>query len=70
VTAEPIGDIRDTLAEALVRPVRWRETLTALHDLGARQFLEIGPGKVLTGLVRRTLSDVEALVAETEAAHA
>jgi malonyl CoA-acyl carrier protein transacylase len=70
VTAEPIGDIRDTLAEALVRPVRWRETLGALHDLGARRFLEIGPGKVLTGLVKRTLDDVEALVAEPEAANA
>jgi malonyl CoA-acyl carrier protein transacylase len=70
VTAEPIGDIRDTLAEGLVRPVRWRETLLALHALGVRRFVEIGPGKVLTGLVRRTLTDVEAVVAETEAAHA
>ena len=70
VTAEPIGDIRETLAEALVRPVRWRETLEALHGLGARRFVEIGPGKVLTGLVRRTLTDVEAVVADPEVTHA
>jgi [acyl-carrier-protein] S-malonyltransferase len=71
VTAAPIEDIRETLAEAVVKPVRWRETLHALHALGARRFVEIGPGKVLTGLVRRTLADVEATAAEQpEVAHA
>ncbi len=43
-----------TLAEALVNPVRWTETLEALEAAGAGRFLEPGPGKVLTGLVRRT----------------
>jgi malonyl CoA-acyl carrier protein transacylase len=59
VTAEPFDDIRKRLAEALTSPVRWRETMLALHDLGAEQFVEVGPGKVLTGLVKRTLRDVE-----------
>jgi [acyl-carrier-protein] S-malonyltransferase len=71
VTAAPIEDVRATLAEGIVKPVRWRETLQQLHSLGARRFLEIGPGKVLTGLVRRTLEGVEAAVPdEPEVAHA
>jgi [acyl-carrier-protein] S-malonyltransferase len=60
VTAEPFDDIRRRLAEALTQPVRWCEVLETLSGLGARRFVEVGPGRVLTGLVRRTLSDVEA----------
>jgi malonyl CoA-acyl carrier protein transacylase len=59
VTAEPFDDIRVRLVEALTSPVRWRETLLALHGLGAERFVEVGPGRVLTGLVKRTLRDVE-----------
>jgi malonyl CoA-acyl carrier protein transacylase len=58
-TAEPFDDIPLRLAEALVRPVRWRETMLALHRRGVERFVEVGPGKVLTGLVKRTLKDVE-----------
>jgi [acyl-carrier-protein] S-malonyltransferase len=71
ITARPFDDIRARLAEALVSPVRWRETLLALHGSGVRRFLEVGPGKVLRGLVRRTVRDAEALtLAEAEVAHA
>jgi len=59
VTAAPFDDIRARLAEALTSPVRWRETLLALHELGAERFVDVGPGKVLTGLAKRTLRDVE-----------
>lgn len=59
VTAEPFDDVRVRLVQALTRPVRWRETLLALHGLGAERFVEVGPGRVLTGLAKRTLSDVE-----------
>jgi len=59
VTAAPFEDVRLQLAQALTMPVRWRETLLALHDLGADRFVEVGPGRVLTGLVKRTLRDVE-----------
>ena len=59
VTAAPFEDVRAQLAQALTMPVRWRETLLAMRELGAERFLEVGPGKVLTGLVKRTLRDVE-----------
>ena len=66
------GDgIRDQLAMALVRPVRWRETLDALHRLGVRSFTETGPGKALAGLARRAFDDVEvSVLGEPEAARA
>jgi [acyl-carrier-protein] S-malonyltransferase len=59
VTAEPFDDIAVQLTQALTKPVRWRETLLALHELGAERFVEVGPGRVLSGLVKRTLTDVE-----------
>ncbi len=59
VTAEPFDDVRARLVEALTNPVRWRETMQALHQRGVERFVEVGPGKVLTGLAKRTLRDVE-----------
>jgi malonyl CoA-acyl carrier protein transacylase len=59
VTAQPFDDVRRRLAEGLLSPVRWRETMLELHRLGAERFIEVGPGRVLTGLAKRTLSDVE-----------
>jgi len=59
VTAAPFEDVRAQLAQALTMPVRWRETLLAMHDRGGERFVEVGPGRVLTGLVKRTLKDVE-----------
>lgn len=69
--AAPFEDPREGLAAALTQPVVWRTTLRRIYDDGARSFLEAGPGNVLTGLVRRTLPDVEARsLAEPEAVHA
>ena len=59
VTAEPFDDIPLRLAQALTHSVRWRETMLALRDRGVEKFIEVGPGKVLTGLAKRTLQDVE-----------
>ena len=41
--------------ENLLSPVRWRETVLVLRDLGADEFVELGPGRVLGGLVKRIL---------------
>jgi malonyl CoA-acyl carrier protein transacylase len=60
VTGEPFGDVRELLARALISPVRWVDVLCGLHARGARRFVETGPGRVLTGLVRRTLRGVDA----------
>ncbi|HEY1522947.1 MAG TPA: ACP S-malonyltransferase [Solirubrobacteraceae bacterium] len=59
VTARPFDDVRRRLAEAITSPVRWRETVLEAHRMGAERFLEVGPGRVLAGLVKRTLSGVE-----------
>ncbi len=61
VTALPVSDpaeIRSLLVEQLTAPVRWEETLKNMYDLGIREFVEYGPGKVLQGLASRTLQNV------------
>ena len=50
--------MRDELATALIRPVRWRETVLALHEAGATRFVEPGPGKLLARMGKRILSGV------------
>jgi acyl transferase domain-containing protein len=59
VTVRPFEDPRTELADALTMPVRWREAMLAMHERGADRFVEVGPGRVLTGLAKRTLQDVE-----------
>ena len=56
-TTEPFADVRAELAAALTTPVRWRETMLALHDAGVRRYVEVGPGKVLARLGKRILPD-------------
>ncbi len=59
VSAEPLREpehLRHALLAQLTSPVRWKETLQRLFADGFREFVELGPGKVLQGLVKRTLS--------------
>tara|TARA_B100001027_G_scaffold214986_1_gene188093 strand:- start:1379 stop:2299 length:921 start_codon:yes stop_codon:yes gene_type:complete len=56
VTAEPINDpdkIKNLLIDQIESPVRWRESVINMIKTGNRKFVEIGPGKVLSGLVKR-----------------
>jgi [acyl-carrier-protein] S-malonyltransferase len=48
----------DLLTRHLVEPVRWRESQLTLADAGATTFVEVGPGRVLAGLAKRTVPDV------------
>ncbi len=62
VTAAPetaAGQLRDNLVEQVTGRVRWRETLAAMQQDGATRFIELGTGKVLSGLVKRTLDGVD-----------
>src|SRR3954470_17707003 len=52
-TAAPFTDVRGELTAALTRPVRWRETFLAMLDAGAEDFVEAGPGNVLSKLAKR-----------------
>jgi [acyl-carrier-protein] S-malonyltransferase len=70
MTTQPFTDVRDELAAALTRPVRWRETQLALHEAGARRFVEVGPGKVLARLGKRILPDFPVETPAEELAHA
>ncbi|MCG3090135.1 ACP S-malonyltransferase [Sporosarcina cyprini] len=56
VSAEPVTDsaeIKKLLVEQLYSPVRWEESVRQLIDLGVTHFIECGPGKVLSGLVKK-----------------
>lgn len=56
-TAQPTTDpeeIRSNLLNQLLNPVRWTQTLNHMMENGAEAFVEVGPGKVLQGLVKRT----------------
>ena len=57
-TSEP-DKIRENLENQLMNPVQWTKTMQNMYADGARAFIEIGPGKVLQGLVKRTLKNVE-----------
>lgn len=46
-------DIKTALIKQLYSPVRWSETITVLGEQGVTQMIEVGPGKVLQGLVKR-----------------
>jgi len=77
VTAGPVTDpsqIRDLLVRQITSPVRWSQTMAYLMSQGVTRIIEIGPGKVLTGIARRemnpesminldTLADIQAFTA-------
>jgi len=52
--------VKHLLVEQAVRPVRWEESVKKLCTLGCQRVLEIGPGKVLKGLIKRIAPTLEA----------
>lgn len=79
VTAQPVSkadNIRKLLVDQITSPVRWRDTMNFFVSSGVTDVVEIGPGKVLSGLARRdmkgvavhnidVLADAESLMAAT-----
>ncbi len=47
------NEIKKLLIEQIESPVRWRESVKYMIDNGVKKFIEIGPGKVLSGLIKR-----------------
>lgn len=70
VEAEPTTDrsaLADLLTRQLTSPVRWVDIVRRMKDEGVTDVVEIGPGKVLTGLVKRTEKGLSAVNVETTA---
>jgi [acyl-carrier-protein] S-malonyltransferase len=62
VTAAPtlsVDDIVPNLVAQVTATVRWRESVLAMQEAGVGRFVEVGSGKVLSGLVRRIMADAE-----------
>ena len=62
ITADEIfnaDELKDLLVKQIENRVRWRESVINMIEKGVNQFIEIGPGKVLSGLVKRINKDVK-----------
>ena len=60
VTAKPeinSNIIKKLLIDQIFCTVKWRESLIHMSESGVKNFIEIGPGKALTGMVKRTIKD-------------
>jgi [acyl-carrier-protein] S-malonyltransferase len=63
VTAEPVTEpsqIRELLIEQITSPVLWYQSTKWMYDQGVRDFMEIGPGKMLQGLLKRSFTQINA----------
>ena len=61
VTATPEKNpeiIKKLLVEQIYSTVKWRQSITKMNELSVKNFIEIGPGKVLNGMVKRTIKNV------------
>lgn len=69
------NDIKEKLVEQLYSPVLWQESVESMIQLGVETFVEIGPGKVLSGLIKKidrkvttfSISDEDSLIATIQA---
>lgn len=63
-TREP-GEIKDNLLKQLYMPVQWVDTIYCMRDFGIAKVVECGPGKVLSGLVKRIHPELECFAADS-----
>ncbi|MCI8342714.1 MAG: ACP S-malonyltransferase [Firmicutes bacterium] len=61
---ESVDDVKPLLIKQVMSPVKWEETVKNLGAMGVDTFIEIGPGKALSGFVKRTLKGVKILNVE------
>jgi [acyl-carrier-protein] S-malonyltransferase len=61
------AEIRDLLVRQVTGTVRWRESIAAMSAMGCDRFVEIGAGRVLTGLMKRNAPDASAMAAGSPA---
>jgi [acyl-carrier-protein] S-malonyltransferase len=59
VATENAAEVRDSLVRQVSSPVRWLESIELLISKGVDTFVEVGPGKVLTGLMRQISREVK-----------
>jgi len=69
ITADEIfneDELKDLLTKQIENRVRWRESVLNMINKGVNNFIEIGPGKVLSGLIKRINKDVEVISINNE----
>ena len=62
VSAKPMktpDEIKQALIQQIVKPVLWYDSIKYIYQQGAKSFLEVGPGKVLQGLIKRSFKDAQ-----------
>ena len=69
ITANEIfnaDELKELLVKQIENRVRWRESVINMIEKGVEQFIEIGPGKVLSGLVKRINNKIEVISINSE----
>ena len=61
-----LNDLKNLLIKQIESRVRWRESVLLMIDKGISQFIEIGPGKVLSGLIKRIDKNVKVSAINSE----
>ena len=67
VTGEPLNnmnEIKDILEKQVKSSVQWQKTVESMIDMGVEIFVEVGPGKSLSGFIKKISKDVEVLNVE------
>lgn len=59
-----VYEIKDALAKQIISPVRWVDCVIAMKEYGVNRFIEVGPGKVLKGLIKKILPGAEVMNVE------